>query len=203
MNPSTAHPPSSPIDTAAALALFDRLEPVREEEMLGSWRGGSFPTGHPLDGLLENAHWHGKRFESSEQVHPLVFRSAAGRLYSVDPRWVVPALSLVQRLRGLRSPLAGQLFRWLGPLLATDQACARLRTLCHRGVCSATMIYDHAPIHDVFHRLDEDTLLGLMDARGMERPFFFLLRREPGGGSAGAITSPAPAASPPPHSRGC
>ena len=47
-----------------------------------------------------------------------------------------------------------------------------------RGVVSATMIYDHHPIHDVFRRVDEETVLGWMDLRGLARPFFFVLQRE-------------------------
>lgn len=34
--------------------------------------------GHPRDGLLEAWHWRGKRFESLEEVHPLVFASPGG-----------------------------------------------------------------------------------------------------------------------------
>ncbi len=48
----------------------------------------------------------------------------------------------------------------------------------HRGRVTATMIYDARPIHDVFRRVDGDTALGLMDLRGVPRPFFFVLRRE-------------------------
>jgi hypothetical protein len=40
------------------------------------------------------------------------------------------------------------------------------------------MIYDDKPIIDHFRREGADTLLGLMDLRGMARPFFFRLRRE-------------------------
>jgi hypothetical protein len=43
---------------------------------------------------------------------------------------------------------------------------------------SATMIYDALPISDVFRRVDAHTLLGLMDYRALEKPFFFVLRRE-------------------------
>jgi hypothetical protein len=42
------------------------------------------------------------------------------------------------------------------------------------------MIYDHAPIVDCFRRLDENSLLGVMDLKGMQQPFFFVLRREGG-----------------------
>ena len=48
----------------------------------------------------------------------------------------------------------------------------------HRGVSTATMIYDALPIHDVFRKVDDDTVLGLMDLRGLPQPFFFVLRRE-------------------------
>ena len=37
-----------------ALALFDRLPAVEPTELLGRWLGGSFSTGHPLDGVLEH-----------------------------------------------------------------------------------------------------------------------------------------------------
>ena len=51
--------PESPpgFSTAAgpeeALALFDRLPAVEPTELLGRWLGGSFSTGHPLNGVLE------------------------------------------------------------------------------------------------------------------------------------------------------
>jgi hypothetical protein len=40
------------------------------------------------------------------------------------------------------------------------------------------MIYDHLPIIDIFRRVDEDTLLGVMDMRGLADPYFFILRRD-------------------------
>ena len=39
------------------------------------------------------------------------------------------------------------------------------------------MIYDYQPIHDVFRRVSDDALFGLMDLRDVPRPFFFVLRR--------------------------
>ena len=41
------------------------------------------------------------------------------------------------------------------------------------------MSYDALPIDDVFRKVDDDTLVGAMDARGLEAPFMFVLRREP------------------------
>ena len=167
--------PSAPLTREDALALFDRLETVAPEEMLGPWRGESFPTGHPLDGLLEAWHWHGKRFDSLEEVHPLVFQAAGGRLLSLNPARV-PMAVLRAPWVGRLAPLGG-LSPWLAPLLATSASAARLRTTLHRGQLTATMIYDALPILDVFRQLDAHTLLGLMDAKGMEQPFFFQLRR--------------------------
>ena len=47
----------------------------------------------------------------------------------------------------------------------------------HRGIVTATMTYDALPVNDHFRRVDEDTLLAVMDLRGSP-PFLFLLRRE-------------------------
>lgn len=51
--------------TPEALEIFDSLDAVDIEFMLGSWEGEGFHTDHPLDGLLELYHWHGKRFDSA------------------------------------------------------------------------------------------------------------------------------------------
>lgn len=40
------------------------------------------------------------------------------------------------------------------------------------------MIYDQLPIHDVFRQINQDAVLGVMDRKGMNLPFFFVLRRE-------------------------
>jgi hypothetical protein len=176
--------PAGPIDTAAALALFDRLAVVDTNQLLGAWRGSSLASGHPFDGLLENCHWHGKRFESDEQVHPLVFRRRNGDLISLEPRLLTPGLNWLLSqpflVKPLGNPLVGRLFQLLMPLLATRHSRARLRITRHRGQDSAAMIYDHAPIVDCFRRLDANTLLGVMDLKGMQQPFFFVLRREGG-----------------------
>ena len=39
------------------------------------------------------------------------------------------------------------------------------------------MIYDKLPIQDIFRRVDERTVLGVMDYKGMTQPYFFVLRR--------------------------
>jgi hypothetical protein len=162
-----------------ALALFDSLEPVGGDFMLGAWRGSGFPTGHPLDGSLEAYHWWGKRFESAEAVHPLVFERRNGRLISLHPLWMLPVFGVLDRWHFPQGAWVGRLLQLLMPLLATRQSRARLRELSHRGQVTAAMVYDHLPINDVFRRVDADTVLGLMDQKGSSRMFFFVLRRQP------------------------
>lgn len=58
---------------------------------------------------------------------------------------------------------------------STSRAGPRLLTHC--GVNTAMMMYNPLPINDVFRKMDENTVLGLMDLKGMGQPFFFVLRR--------------------------
>lgn len=160
---------------AAALALFDDLDPVSIEEMLGSWRGTDVETGHRLDGLLESYGWWGKRFDGPEEAYPLVFEDAHGR-FDVDPAGVPPALVLrsspLLHQRQLAAP-ARRLLR----LRRTTRPKGRLRMVEHRDVVTATLVYDALPVVDHFREVDADTLLGVMDARGIDEPFVFLLSR--------------------------
>ncbi|WP_222843972.1 DUF4334 domain-containing protein [Cellulosimicrobium sp. CUA-896] len=87
-------------------------------------------------------------------------------------------LGLVLRCAAvLRRPFVARVVRAALPLARTRRPRARLRETVFRGVVSATMTYDAQPIDDHLRAVDDDTLLGLMDARGMARPFFFVLRR--------------------------
>jgi hypothetical protein len=163
--------------TEQALEIFDALEPVPLGFMGGLWKGEGFPTHHPMDGLLETCHWYGKRFETPDDGHPLLFSRPDGRIVSVNPLWLGPFQGLLACGRLPKTAAAGRAFQWLLPLLATSTSRARLRMTEFRGQTSATMIYDQLPIQDVFRRIDDDTVFGLMDLKGMEAPFFFLLRR--------------------------
>jgi Domain of unknown function (DUF4334)/GXWXG protein len=161
----------------AALDFYDALPSVRVEEMLGHWRGSGVPTGNPLDGLLERFGWHGKRFDGPEAVHPLVFDDGRGGLVSVNPG-LIPLPLVLRFARRMEGRAVARLSRAALPLLRTGKPGARLRMTEYRGVVSATMCYDALPINDVFRKVDDDTMLGAMDARGMESPFLFVLRRE-------------------------
>ncbi len=85
------------ISTEAALAIFDSLDPIEVEAMFGPWKGSGFPTHHPLDGALEAYHWHSKRFDSAEHVHPLVFDTRQGGTVCVNPLWLLPLPGWIDR----------------------------------------------------------------------------------------------------------
>ncbi|WP_041294717.1 DUF4334 domain-containing protein [Isoptericola variabilis] len=61
----------------------------------------------------------------------------------------------------------------------SGSAVERLVELQRSGTTSAEALafFDALPIDDVFRRVDEHTVLGLMELRGMPAPFFFVLRR--------------------------
>ena len=162
--------------TPAALALFDQLETVDINFMLGRWLGSGLRTGHPMDGLLEVANWYGKEFVSAECVHPLLFLDSSNKVFKLSPSPQMMKLAL--RLPMPKSQAAKPIYTIFNPLLKTDKSQARLRMMAHRDKISATMIYDHLPIHDAFRKVDENTLLGLMDYKESPQPFFFILKRE-------------------------
>jgi hypothetical protein len=145
--------------------------------MVGRWRGSALPTGSPLDGLLEAYGWWGKEVVDTETVHPLLFADRRGVPRPVTPRPV--PLTVLRRWPALAHvAVVRSLGRAVRPLLTTSRPAARLRVVTHRGVATAALLYDALPIVDVFRRIDDDVVLGLMDMRGLEAPFAFVLRRE-------------------------
>ncbi|WP_313716655.1 DUF4334 domain-containing protein [Arsenicicoccus bolidensis] len=162
-------------DLGTALETYDRLAPVTVAQLRGWWRGTEIPTGHPLDGALTAYGWWGKWFAGPEDAHPLVFRAQGGGTYEVDPARLPLGVGLrVPPL--LRARMTANAFRALRPALQTRRPRGRLRMLEHRGVVSAALVYDHQPIVDTFRAVDPDTLVGVMDLRGMP-PYLFSLRR--------------------------
>ena len=158
-----------------ALDLFDRLEVVSLDFMLGRWKGDDIATGHPMDGLLKTTGWYGKEFVSPDCVHPLLFSDSKGDVFKVapNPQMMKLAVNLSIPQNGLVTSASSM----LTSLLKTEDPQARLRMMEHRGKLSATMIYDHLPIHDVFRKVNENTVLGLMDYKETPQPFFFVLER--------------------------
>lgn len=162
--------------TQEALDLFDQLPAVRADDILGDWVGRELRTGHPMDGLLAASGWYGKRFDDVEHVHPLVFRRPNGTLWFGEP--CTMPMGIAGRVDPKRIDTIRQMLAGLVPtLMKTNTHRARLRNVEYRGVTSAAMIYDHLPIIDLFRKVDEDTLLGVMDRRSMTQPYFFILAR--------------------------
>jgi len=157
-----------------ALELFDSLEPVGIDFMIGRWRGEGYPTGHSEDGLLEAFQWYGKEFESSEDVHPLLFSNRCGEIVRINPA----VMALGGQQSGPVSRITVRIFQLIMPMLSTSKSRARLRMTEHRGKISATMIYDQLPINDVFRKLDDNAVMGVMDNKIVKDPFFFKLRRD-------------------------
>ncbi|WP_040524230.1 DUF4334 domain-containing protein [Gordonia effusa] len=169
------------IPTTEAAALFDSLPAVTIADIVGqTWHGGEVPTAHPMDGLLTISGWYGKRFDDANQVHPLLF-GEPGALFPVNPK-LVPI--------GLLNKIGPKLPKRPIPGLSTGVKAAKTRR--HRArlrvvefkagdgpaKSSAAMVYDDLPIIDHFRWLDTDILLGAMDLRGSEHPYFFYLERD-------------------------
>ena len=162
--------------TADALALFDELPTVDLDFMVGRWQGAELETNHPIEGLLDAISWYGKEFIEPDHVHPLLCSNLSGGTFSIKPVPFMMNLSI--RFAIFRHPMMKPINRVVLFFLKTKHTQARMRMLEHRGKTSATMIYDGLPIHDTFRQLDERTLMGVMDFKGVEQPYFFVLRRE-------------------------
>lgn len=141
-------------DAAAPTALDELwadLAITTVPQLLGSWRGGDFATGHPASAMLAGLRWHGKRFDAPLDGHPLVCVDDDGALYSNTK--------------------------------AAGGGGSSLWEVGFRGEVTATMVYDALPVLDHFKKVDDDTLMGIMDGKlesvfGTADPYYFWLERE-------------------------
>lgn len=62
------------------MPLFEQLEPVSIEFMLGTWKGGKFDGGSEPDPI----NWYGKRFNSASDVEPLLVHGADGGIATYE-----------------------------------------------------------------------------------------------------------------------
>ncbi|MFF9542540.1 DUF4334 domain-containing protein [Streptomyces albidoflavus] len=139
-----------PVRPEALDALWADLEAVAVSEVLGSWRGFAFPTGHPVERVLSRSGWYGKRFLAPDEAKPLICRGPDGTLYSDT---------------------------------VSGRGEASLWNIEFRGEVTATMVYDGRPVLDHFKRVDDTTLLGVMNGKGAAvsddgHLFYFGLERE-------------------------
>ncbi|GAE26761.1 hypothetical protein JCM9140_2854 [Halalkalibacter wakoensis JCM 9140] len=157
-----------------AFEFFDQLDRADLPFMLGLWKGKEMKTGHPMDGLLDAISWFGKEFVDNETVHPLVFQKRNGTLYNINPGFVPMTFPFEKVSKGLVKTL----FSIASPIAKTRKGKARMRMLEYRGVVSATMIYDQHGIYDTFRKIDDYTILGVMDLKGQsDAAYFFILER--------------------------
>lgn len=151
-----------------ALEIFDSLPAVQPAELIGLWKGASFPTGSPMDHTLEQSGWYGKEFIDENHVHPLVYNTTDGGRFTVDPE---------KAQATYRSDRAANLSERQSEV-QTDETKARIRVVQYRGVPTASMVYNHTPVIDSFRKVDDNTLLGAMESMDLPVPFLFVLRRQ-------------------------
>jgi hypothetical protein len=155
---------------------FQGLPPVEPREMIGLWTGRGIPSGHPLDGVLENLGWFGKRFSAQMRADALLFRGGEKRLVAIDPAWIPLRLALRFHKLG-RSRAASNLFSYLLRRLRAKGQVASLKAVPFHGVTSAAMAYDTQPVVDHFRRIDDNCVMGAMVIEGDDRIYFFELKR--------------------------
>ncbi|MEZ2224332.1 DUF4334 domain-containing protein [Rhizobium sp. RCC_161_2] len=155
---------------------FQGLPPVEPREMIGLWTGRGIPSGHPLDGVLENLGWFGKRFSAQMRADALLFRGGEKRLVAIDPAWIPLRLALRFHKLG-RTRAASNLFFYLLCRLRAKGPVASLKAVPFHGVTSAAMAYDTQPIVDHFRKVDDNRLMGAMVIKGDDRVYFFELER--------------------------
>jgi hypothetical protein len=148
--------------------------------MTGLWRGTEIPSGHPMDGLLSLAPWFGKRFYDEENAAPLIMRDKQGRLYSADPDRLIKYAKLLSLVPNKPAGIDPNLFDPFLKIFRTAKRRSRLREIRYRGVLTTAMIYDHLEIIDVFRKIDDNTVMGVMDFKGdmHNKGYFFFLKRQ-------------------------
>ncbi|GKZ36232.1 hypothetical protein AbraIFM66950_007229 [Aspergillus brasiliensis] len=67
------------VDPESISNLFDQLPPLKPEQILGSWNGGFFDTGHSVGPVLRQIDWIGKDFRSLDDVDPVIVRREGER----------------------------------------------------------------------------------------------------------------------------
>jgi hypothetical protein len=133
-----------------ARALFDALPPISAADLPGTWRGRELFCGHPLEGLLTNCGWYGKRFASFGEVYPQLFARADGSLFMTNPR----RMPMNVALNRLPAKVVRALFALSYPWVVTHKSHAHLITQEYHGVCGAAMAYDGLPVVDIFRGAD-------------------------------------------------
>jgi hypothetical protein len=156
-----------------AFSFFDKLEPVALSMMQGLWKGKELLAGHPMEGVLDACKWYGKRFDNVENVYPLVFKTGNHKLYFGNPRLMPLNVPFEKIHKGIISIL----FSIIHSFISTKKSKARLRMVEYRGKVSASMLYDQLAIIDIFRKVDDNTVMGVMDFKesSSSESYFFVL----------------------------
>jgi hypothetical protein len=172
--------PATTLTQQEAFAHFDGLEAVHLESMLGTWKGRELRTGHPMEGMLDLLHWYGKEFVDYETVHPLLCRTKPGKFFYANPGLMPFDSPLFRKCICGHLPMTALriISKFALPLVHSKSSKARIRMIEHRGLVTAAMIYDQLGICDVFRKIDNNTVLGVMDMKGEHQlGYFFILER--------------------------
>jgi Domain of unknown function (DUF4334) len=143
-----------PPETEKFLEFFGELEPISVDSMIGLWR------------VVALGRSPGDRTAAQPDPGPLPQRKGLGMNSLYGKRFVT---------RDDAEPVV--CFDEGGSLvLSADFGLARLREASFRGISSAAMVYDQHPWMDYFRKLDEDTLVAVIDIKGnpINRGFFLL-----------------------------
>jgi len=93
-------------------------------------------------------------------------------LYAINPFLILLGRRL-PKTKLLRLAMA-----FLKPILKTNISKARMRMIKYRGKITGTMVYDQKGIMDHFAKIDENTMLGVMEMKGAKKPYFYVLERD-------------------------
>ncbi len=77
--------------TEEIMPLYEQLDPIDIDFMLGQWKGGKFDAGKMPDPI----NWYGKRFNSRNNAEPLLARKPDGEIYSFS-KWGMAQLRMVE-----------------------------------------------------------------------------------------------------------
>lgn len=163
-------------DTATVLKVFDDLDPVSNDFLIGRWKGFVIATDHPMDSLLDTLGWYGKVFQGVEDAHPLIVHSQdRSELFAIDPGLLPLSFNAIPI-----PEVVSEFTRLSRADLRTGVSRGRLRTVEYRGKLTGSLLYDERPILDHFARIDAGTILGIMDFKDVPQPGAFVLERDEG-----------------------
>ncbi|SEI18871.1 GXWXG protein [Rhizobium tibeticum] len=155
---------------------FRSLEPVPLDDMIGLWRDVGIPSGHPLDGVLENLDWFGKRIRPDLRADALLFQWTGGHPIAIEPAFF-PIRQAIRFSSLGRTFIARNWFSYLHRAFRARGTTASLELRTLDGVETAAMVYDRQPIVDYLRLIADEEVAGMMCVEGDARRYFFRLRR--------------------------